>query len=783
MSPAVLPSPVLAAAQCAHCGLPSRGQRFCCIGCETVFGLLEREGLGRYYSLGRGAPVADEQRIDRADRLWLELEAANLRQARGLTAVQLDVQGMHCSACVWLVQELFRRTGARGRVRANPSTGRCELLVDADFPLVEFVDRVSQFGYRFGSAKQARPARSQELLWRMGVCIAIAMNTMIFAIAMYAGLDEGPTHTLFTRLDLALSLVSVVVGGPVFFRSALASLRRGVLHLDLPIALGIVLAFASSMHSAWMHAEGGVYFDTLNVFIALMLVGRFVQERALEKNRSYLLESDGADDLLARRLAGDAVDIVAATALKSGDRVVLTPGDLLATRAVLHDASASLSLDWIDGESEPRRFAAGDVLPAGAFLAQPQAITVTCSEDFAQSDLRQLLRQVPEDEASTRFWQRYVSVYVSVTLSIAALGFAAWSTFADVWRASEVVAGVLIVTCPCAVGIATPLAYDLVHAGLRRSGLFVRRAGLLDRLLAVRRVVFDKTGTLTTGHVRLRDESVLDALTPAQQGTLYDLAVRSSHPKASALHAPLRARGARYHADFSAQEQAGLGVQSGAHRLGAAHWALDEGVSEERARTMCFAENGRALLELHTEEVVREGAAADLAGLTADGQELFVLSGDRSDKVRALAARFGLGAERCRGDTSPEAKRQWVEAHDPAHTLMIGDGVNDTLALAAALCSGTPATDRPIVAARSDFFFTGTGFSAVRLALRAARLLRRVVLSNVALGALYNLITVGLALSGSMSPLLCAIVMPVSSVSLLLLTTHHLSTGARLWKS
>ena len=293
MSALPIPATDRRAGACAHCGLPSGTSTFCCSGCENVNELLRSEGLLRYYELGSGNPMTEG--AARPDRLWLEAEGVALRGARGLTKVVLDVQGMHCSACVWIFQELFRRHAKAGHVRATPSTGRCELVVTPSFPLETFVDGLSRFGYRFSSAKRGAKSPPDDLVWRMGVCIAIAMNTMIFAISTYAGLREGALYRLFHTLDFALSTVSVVVGGAVFFRSAWATLRRRAFHLDLPIALGIGLAYASSAHGFFARSGAQTYFDTLNVFIALMLVGRFLQERVLRQNRAYLLESDGAD--------------------------------------------------------------------------------------------------------------------------------------------------------------------------------------------------------------------------------------------------------------------------------------------------------------------------------------------------------------------------------------------------------------------------------------------------------------------------------------------------------
>lgn len=780
---AALPIPVTdrRAGACAHCGLPSGASVFCCSGCETVHDLLRSEGLLRYYDLGNGNPMTEG--AARPDRLWLEVEAGALRDARGLTKVTLDVQGMHCSACVWIFQELFRRHATAGHVRATPSTGRCELVVAPSFPLEAFVDGLSRFGYRFSSAKRGAESPPDDLVWRMGVCIAIAMNTMIFAISTYAGLRDGPLYRLFHTLDFALSTVSVVVGGAVFFRSAWATLRRRAFHLDLPIALGIGLAYAASAHGFFTRSGAQTYFDTLNVFIALMLVGRFLQERVLRQNRAYLLESDGADGLLARRVRDGRVEIVKGRELRRGDVILLAPGDLVPVLASPLGGAASFSLDWITGEPEPARYAVAERVPAGAFLRQAEAARVRLEQDFEESGLRDLLRAVPEGRAQVEFWQKFSRAYVVVVLLLAAATFAFWAVHDGPWRAFEITSGLLIVTCPCAIGIATPFAYELAHAGLRRAGLFVRTDGFLDRAMDVRRVVFDKTGTLTTGRLVLRDTAPLAALSSESRRVLYNLAARSSHPKADAITAALAGEDATLDDSFVTTEEPGRGVRSADAYLGAPqHAAPAPGLAQDPGDVV-FVEGGVVRASFETEEVLRAGAERDVAALVDDGYEAFVLTGDREDRAVAVAACFDIPAERVVAGADPRAKRAWLEAHDAARTLMIGDGVNDALALEVALCSGTPAVDRPFVATRADFFFTGAGFEAVRRALRVARRLRGVVRRNLGVAIAYNVLTVTLAASGRMSPLLCAVVMPLSSVGLIALTMRELSAGAKIWTS
>lgn len=777
---------------CLHCGTPldlGGEGAFCCGGCRTVHELLRASGLERYYALrGAGGPPVPETDASKRDLKWLEALEERVTSTDGVSRLELDVQGIHCAACVWLVQELFRREPGAVRVVVNPALGRIDLAVEGGFPLREFVRGVERFGYLFGPPVKSDSGRSSALVLRMGVTAALAVNSMIFAIAIYLGLDAGPLYDLVRTLGYVLAVASVLVGGGPFLSSAWQGLRRGVVHVDTTIALGIVLAFAGSVWSFHFRQGAATYFDTLCVFVALMLVGRWLQERVLERNRRLLLASDGIEGLLARRVEpGGRLALVACSELRAGDTVLVAPGDVVPVDSQLDDEHGSFSLDWIQGESTPRAFRRGAAVPAGAFNVGARAATVRAETDFSASPLVALLRATVEREKegprSTRWWQRYASLYVSAVLSIAAVALAGWWwRTGDLGRALEVATSVLVITCPCAFGIATPLAYELVQSGLRRVGLFVRAAGFLDRAQRVRRIVFDKTGTLTTGVLGILDEAPLATLDAAEQRALYNLVARSNHPKALAVRRALERVGAQEFvpgADVTELPGAGLelSLEGHVHRLGRPGWA---GSAASMADTdVVYTVDGVTRVALCTSESLRRGAAAEIARLAADGYELWILSGDTPENVARLAATIGIASERAVGGLSPEDKSAWLAAHDREDTLMIGDGLNDSLAVERAWCAGTPAVDRPFLPSRADFFFTSAGLEPIRLALRAARRLGWVTRRNLAFAIAYNVAAVSVACAGLMTPWLAAILMPASSLTIVLATLGALSGEAR----
>ncbi|MFO1054732.1 MAG: HAD family hydrolase [Planctomycetota bacterium] len=752
--------------------------------------LLAESGFERFYDLGggRGRPIGASPK--RSDQSWIEpLEAACatcVGEGEVVVRTSIDIQGVHCAACVWLLQEVWRRCPGGVRFELNPSLGRAEIAYRREsHTLAAFVARAESFGYRVGPAGKVADRSDRALLLRLGVCAALAMNAMLFAFALYSGMSaaDGASFALFHWLSCGLATAAVAIGGPVFFRAALAGLRQRVLHFDLPISLGILLAYGSSVV---LFATGWAapYFDTVTVFVALMLAGRFVQQRAVRRNRDILLANDGAEHLRARRVEGDTIDQVPVRSLKLGDRLLLVPGDLLPVDARLIDREAALSLDWILGESRARTFAAGDEIPAGAFLAGRRAIHVQVLRDAEASGLLRLLatprRNADGLRGRERFWDLVNRGYVAAVLTLAVLASAVWA-FIDPLRAAQVATAVLVVTCPCALGLATPLAFDMAVASLRRRGIFVRDAALLEKARHVRKVVFDKTGTLTWGGVCVRP---LREVAPENRDLLFTLATSSNHPVSEAIAQFLRQSGPVHLLQgLGTEESIGEGLRAEVDgvecRLGSPAFTLGDAPDARGESTCLFTRGGRVEAAFVVDEDFRSGADQELRELRDAGLRVLILSGDRDDRVQRAASTLGIPAEDARGGLRPQDKARVVAEIDAADTMVVGDGLNDAPAFEAAFCAGTPALDRPVMPERADFFYTGVGTGAVTRVLHSARRFHSVVRRNLWLAGIYNAAAVSLAVAGAMTPLLCAVLMPLSSVVLIVHTVSSFGEAGK----
>lgn len=768
---------------CRHCDLPSEAP-FCCAACEAAHALISSSGLDQYYSLRDGQAPRPEQ--VRATTAWLELLPPAVVRRDGAVERTLDVEGIRCAACVWLLERLFERQPGAVDARVNPGAGSVRLVYRPDrFDLAEYVSRVAAIGYRLGPPRKGGADRTlRALVTRFGVSAAIAMNQMVLSLSLYLGLRDGALYEVMRWGSLALGVAAFAVGATPFLSSAWGALRHRLVHLDVPIALGMVLAFVGSVASFFLQDGRASYFDTLSVFITLMLLGRLLQARVIAKNRAALLIDDGVEAMPARRLTTDGSEVVPAARLTTGDRIVVAPGELVPLRARVASQGGTISREALTGEAEPEDVRHGDEVPAGALVSLPHALVVTAEEPFSASALRALIptaEQAPTDIArATRFWRRYSGAYVAAVLALAAVGGAAHALLGRGPDAAlEVVVALLVVTCPCALGIAAPLAYELAQANLRRRGVLVSRASLLDRAAEVDTLVFDKTGTLTLGTLELAEPSALRALSAEDRALLHTMVVRSLHPKSAALAHALRGEARLADADVEVSELRGQGLLATTPdgveaRLGSPAFA-GGGVGE-----VVFARDGAPRAAFSFDERVAPGSRELLARRLADGYDVRVLSGDRRGRVEHIGRVLGLPPAALLGEQTPEQKAAWLAARRPSRALFVGDGLNDVLAAREAHASGAPSPRLPVLPSRVDVCFDGPLLPATGALLATARALSTTVRQTLALALAYNFVAVSLALLGVMSPLLCAVFMPLSSVAAVLWVSVRLQRPVEL---
>ena len=783
-------------AKCIHCGTPflvtPERPDYCCAGCQFVHDLIVNNGLQKFYDLQDGVTFPVKSLVfQKRDYSWLEELAKAANSTGGTTAsLSLELQGISCIGCVWLIEKLFeRKPGALG-AQVNPTLGQLHLRWNLDeIDLVQFAHELQSFGYLLGPPGIAAKSQTGPLIKRLGLCAAFAMNAMLFTLPNYLGMKQSFAYApLFNDLALFFSTLSFLVGGTYFFERTWHSLRNRVLHIDLPISLGLIAAYAASIYAWKVGAMDFVYFDFVSIFTFLMLVGRWMQQSAIDKNRTRLLGmQSGPPEIL---IAGEKQS---ATLLIPGARFSVNPGQVVPVRSKLLSEGATLGLEWINGEAEAGTAKRGQLVTSGAVNYTQTAIDLEATETWADSILCSLLQLTPRSVTKQTGLEQFIKIYIIVVLHIAVIGFAAWWWFGGaLLKALQVMTSILVVSCPCAAGVALPLADEISVSTLRKLGVFVREQSLWARINRVRKIIFDKTGTLTLETMALENPATLSNLPTPQKAILLSMVENSLHPVSCCLRETLLAEGlatSNLHREQS-EEIIGFGLElnkgTDTWRLGRPGWAgfennLQKGHLSDRtdrsdqtdrsdpsaaplASDAVFSLNGQILAGFAFKEAVRGDAVEEVAALRQRGCEVYILSGDRKEKVARMAAQLNLPSAQTQGELSPNEKAEWIREHDRRDTLMVGDGANDSLAFNESFCNGTPAIDRGLLEQKADFYFLGRGLSGVRELLEMGRIRQRTVNTVIGFALLYNLVTILLSLAGHMSPLAASILMPCSSL-------------------
>lgn len=763
---------------CRHCGAPSPGGEFCCSGCAYVFRLIHDEGLDAYYRVKD--PViapADPALLIPRDYAWLTTAQAEAERQGGKRTPELvlGIQGLSCAGCVWLVEKLFGRQPGAGRIAINAQTGQLRMTwVSGVFDAAAFARTLQSFNYLLGpaGAERTERAESRRLVKKIGLCAAFSMNVMLFTLPTYFGMESTFAYAgLFATLAMGFGTLSLLAGGGYFLARAVRALRAGALHLDLPIALGIVGAYTGSMYGWVSGREEYMYFDFVSGFILLMLTGRWAQVAAVERNQRRLLARQPTPPRV--RLvapAGGASVEVAPEELRPGQGFWVAAGQTVPVSARLIGADQAFSLAWINGEAEPRTIRAGQRVPAGAVNLSRGEVEVEALEGWSESLLAELLRPVEREDYRNRLLERIIQGYLIAILGVAALAglYWGWST-GDALHTGAIVTAILVVSCPCALGLAVPLADEIATVALRKRGVFVRNGDLWPRLAQVRRLVFDKTGTLTLETPVLLNPETLEGLSAEARSALAVLVFDNPHPVSRALFEQLAVRGFNS-GDPTAEvrETVGAGLEWGEWSLGRPGWRTPPTPLAGLGRAdVVLARHGEIKATFHFADSARADAREEIPALRARGLEVFVLSGDRPEKVGNLLTGLGLPAGHGLGGLSPRDKAAWLDAHGGDGALMLGDGANDSLAFDHALCRGTPVVHRGVLEAKADFYYLGRGIGGIRALFEINDARRQTAAALIIFMVLYNLAAVGLAASGLMNPLFAAVLMPLSSLATL----------------
>ncbi len=786
---------------CAHCTLPvppalireNEDRQFCCSGCHTAYSLLHDHGLEQFYSFRerRDAPV---QRTGRSYEEFDHPAFAALHVKAtpgGLSRIELYLEGIHCASCVWLVERVPLLVS--GVARAELDVRRSRAIVEwsaEQTSLSDIARTLDTLGYPphpfRGVARDAvRRGEDRRMLTRIGVAGAIAGNVMLFALALYSGEIAwmDPAHTRFFRwLSMGLTLPALVWPGRVFFTGAIAALRTRTLHMDLPIAIALAAGFVRGAINT-VADEGPIYFDGLAILVFALLVGRFLQQRGQR------LATDSAELLYAltpatARIANadGSVRELPTEAVLPGMVLDVRAGETFAADGVLTSEQTTVNAALLTGESRPARVTSGDAVFAGTLnVSSPARVRVT--ESGETSRVARLMQQV-ELSASRRApvviaADRLAAVFVAVVLTASVLTYAfkVWNGSAS---ALDDVIALLVVTCPCALALATPLAVTVAVGRAARGGVLVKGGDSLEVLAKPGVLVLDKTGTLTEGHSALvtwiGDTRAQELVLSLEQG--------SSHPIADGFRRawPLLPT----HEVTDAQHVSGGGLMGtvlgrsvivgspafvrsrttfGSELVEAGISALDHSLTP-----VLIAVDGEIVAAAGIGDRIRDDALSALTALRARGWRTMMASGDVMQVAQAVGGTLGFAPGDVFGAMSPEQKLALVERlrSEGHEVVMVGDGVNDAAAMVAASVGVGVHGGAEACLANADVFLTRAGLTPLRELIEGAERTAGVIRRNFAFSLGYNVIGASLAIAGLLTPLIAAVLMPLSSLTVVI---------------
>ncbi|GGB02005.1 copper-translocating P-type ATPase [Brucella endophytica] len=702
-----------------------------------------------------------------------ELLLASRTLGNGLRQIDLSVPDVHCGACIQTIERAMSKLDGIESARVNLSTKRLMVRWREDKAPPPVAETLRKLGY--ASHLFENDAGEDKAFWELIRALAVAgfaaSNVMLMSVAVWSGADEA-TRDMFHWISGMIAAPTLVYSGRIFFRSAWAALKGGHMNMDVPISLAVTLAFVMSLYETIHHGQHA-YFDASVSLLFFLLIGRTLDHMMRERARSAV---KGLSRLVPRGALIIAEngerEYRPVSEIRVGTRLILAAGERAPVDARVEEGASELDCSIVSGESAPQAVRQGSVIRAGMLnLTAPLTLSAiaTPNESFL-ADMVRLMEAAEGGRARYRRLADRASQFYSPAVHIIALLSAlGWIVATGDWyRAIFIAIAVLIITCPCALGLAVPMVQVMAARRLFENGIMVKDGSGLERLADADTVVFDKTGTLTLGQPQLNNASDVDPEMLAQAALI---ASYSSHPLAKALAQAgksVRAEGIRFD-HFEEVPGCGMEAVSGAKtwRLGRRQWAVEGNTAADAAHgglETVLSLDGRLMAAFRFDDRPRKDAAETVAELKVRGVEMEIISGDRYDAAADLAARLGVPAFIAGALPGEKVARIEALAQQGRKVLMVGDGLNDAPALAAAYVSMAPATAADIGRNAADFVFLRESLGAVPLAMEVSRQAKKLIRQNFALAIGYNFLAVPIAVMGYVTPLVAALAMSLSSI-------------------
>lgn len=810
-----LPGAVLSASAqtevaCDHCGLPvphglfipKASKQFCCNGCKTVFEIIHENGLDRYYALrdqALPARTTDRKYDEFDDPTFADLYYKPLPDGR--IRAELCLEGMHCAACVWLLEKLPHLHDGLGETRVDFGRSLISLNWNPDKTSLAAIARlIDSLGYpahaaRNAAQRQVRLREDRRSLIRIALAGAAAANVMLISFALYGAMFSGmdaQIRALFHWASLGLGLIALAWPGSVFYRGAWAALRTKTLHMDLPIALGLTAGGVSGAIST-IRGTGEIYFDSVTAVVFLLLVGRWFQQRQQRAAADAVELLYSLTPGSARVIEDGQTRQIPIEAVVPGMILEVLPGETLSADGVIIEGRSELDQAMLTGESKPITAIRGQAVHAGTVnLSSPIRIrTDAAGENTRIGRLMQMVEQCAKRRAPVvQLADRISGVFVATVLTLAAITLAIWLVL-DPPHAVTHAAALLIVTCPCALGLATPLAVVVAIGRAAKRGILIKGGDALENLTRPGLVLIDKTGTITQGKTQLIHYRGADDLKPI----IGAIEANATHPLGAAFVNAFGNDTNLTPQNITQITGSGIRATLNGHNylIGSAsfvrsqadhipEWAdqLESDFTRQALTPVFIAVDGAIQAAAGIGDPIRPDAKETIRLIKKAGWQVAILSGDHPGVVQAIASQLQINPEDARGDAGPEDKLTAVQAAQKmGPVVMIGDGINDAAALSAATVGIAVHGGAEASLAAADVYLNRAGLAPLNELLIGADRTMGVIRRNLGASLLYNAVCASLAMAGLINPLIAAIMMPASSVTVVMLSCRSRTFGAR----
>jgi P-type Cu+ transporter len=768
--------PILTHVTCAHCGekctdksLLSTEQSFCCTGCKTVYELLHSNGLSQYYCLenkpGNSLKSIREEQFAYLDDPDVQAQLFDFTDGK-IAKITFYIPDMHCASCIWLLENLHQLDKGISQSTVNFLKREVYLSFQlAETKLSLIVALLHRIGYApninlADLNKEVKPMASKSLYYKLGITGFIFGNIMFMSFPEYLGMDKNQDASyfhFFGYFNLVMGLPLVFYSGVDYLRSAYLGLRQKMLNLDVPIALGIVSLFGRSLYEILTHTGAG-YMDSLAGLIFFLLMGKWFQQKTYH-SISFERDYQSYFPIAANKIEGETETPISLKKLKAGDQIRVRHQELIPADGILLRGEGYIDYSFVTGESAPVRVQTGELIYAGG-RQSAAAIDVGLTKAVVQSYLIQLWNEQHFEHKKQYFYNSRLANTVGKYFTIGIL-FISFATLfywlpTDTAKAINAFSAVLIIACPCAVAMSIPFTFGNVLRLLGRHHFFLKNTGVVENIQSVTHIVFDKTGTLTE---RKEDMVFHGELNPKEEAMVKAVASQSSHPRSQQIQQYFSGRENLKVNHFD--ESPGNGVQALVNDKMVAIYKSAKGT----AVSIGGVEKGY----FEHKPVLRQGLAEAIRQLLPK-YKLSLLSGDRDRHMAYFQNLFGH-AEQLHFNATPTMKLQYIKKlqEKGAVVMMIGDGLNDAGALQQADVGLVISEDSNNFSPACDGVLSAKSFSYFTSLLNFINKSRWVIYWSYAFALVYNVIGLSYAVQGNLSPVVAAILMPLSSISIIVL--------------